>query len=346
MRDSVYFRIHGFKLMVSSDCAEFLSIVKNNFYYFVCEKNDEYDIVVDFTYGLNPIIKDIGNQGVPMSLVCSTGSKVYAGEKVLKISGFTIPGLTIIINSFEKGYSVNAAYRLTRKEFFLMRVPVFEKLLKIVRFIIHYPLFELMREKRDLFFLHASAVEYKDKGYAFIGLPGSGKTRCIMKLLENEDIKFLSDNYLVCSGKGEIFAFPELVRIREGANGGRKVDANLFKKVGFGSLSEKSVFKISDEKIAKQARISKVFFLKRSDRERLLTLENADLISDLIAAERFTKDFYEYSYIGLLRLSGLNLSSLSSDRRIELSAFFKDVDCYELCVKENSADLNIIKDII
>lgn len=343
---SIYLDIHGFKLKVSSDCRKFLSVLESNLYYFICEKTGDSDISVDFKYERSLINKDNGKQGPPMALVCSTGSKVYVGQGVLNISDFNIPRLNIIINVLDGHYSISATYGLTKRELFFTGGPAEEKLLKIARYIIYFPLFRFMREKRQLAFLHASALEYKGKGYVFVGLPGAGKTRCIMKLLEKEGVNFLSDNYLLCADDREIFAFPELIRIWKKKNEYDRRDAEIFDKVELGSHSGKSIFKIPDDKIAKKAELSKVFFLKRSDSGKLTKLEAPELISDLVAVEKFTKDFYEYSYTGLLALSGIKLESLLSDRCLELSSLFKGVDCYELCVKENSTDLSVLKEII
>ena len=342
----IYLNIYGLKISVSSNCLKFSSIVRENFNYFLSEESGDCDLVVDFRYSRNLFRKESDEPLPSMALVGSTGSRVYVGHGLLYVADFNIPGLNIIINTSGGRYSLKAAYRLTKKDIVLMRGVTTERLLKIARYIIHYPLFQLMREKQQLSFLHASAIENNGKGYVFFGLPGAGKTRCIMELLEKGGFKFLSDNYILCSENKGILAFPELVRI-SGNGGELKINrSSFFKKVDSGNRQTKSLFNVNRENISERAGFSKVFLLKRSPVEKLEKLETADFISSLIAVEKFTKDFYEYSYIDLLRLSGLSLAGLFSDRRLELSRILKDADCYELSVKENSHGLRLIKEIV
>lgn len=342
--NSIFLDIHNLRVLVSSNCDEFLWLIKNNLSYFFVKDGNGYDIRVKFTYNRGIHFQKDKNLMQSSTLIGSTGSKVYVNERYLSISDFGVPNLNISIEVTDSKYLIDAVLKRRKKDIILMRGLDVEKLIKISRFIIHYPVFQFMQEKMGLLFLHASAIEKMGKGYIFIGLPGAGKTRCVMHLIGKDNINFLSDNFILCNDKKEIFAFPEFLRINEsqGKFLESKDSINRLHIRGVG----KTFFKVNDRKVKKTVQLKKIFFLKRSDRKRLVKSNLSKFLSDLIAIEKFTKDFYEYSYIDLLNLAGVKLKSLSKDRRTKLGNLLKGIDCYELYVKENSLDLNLIEEIM
>ena len=340
----IYFDVFGTKIKVSSCCLNFISALKENLFYFKSRASKECDIEIYFEYINFPFKKDLNKFNEGSVLVCSTGAKVYSGEGSISIADFNIPGLSIKAKVDNWNYTINARYKLSKKSFILRRTPGPEDFLKISRYLLQYPLFQLMRERKGLFFIHASAIEINGAGYVFFGLPGSGKSRCVMQLLRNEGAHFISDNFLFFNTSKELFAFPELLRIYEHWGSSWRENSHV-SRINIGK-TKKSFFRVSEDTIKGRAKIQKAFFLKRAGAEKLAAVDTQEFISTLLAVEKFTKDFYEYSYIDLLNLSGVKLASLDCSRRSELAYLLNGIDCYDLFIEEGSANSRLLERIL
>ncbi|MCA9398692.1 MAG: hypothetical protein KC618_03000 [Candidatus Omnitrophica bacterium] len=79
-------------------------------------------------------------------------------------------------------------------------------------YVLYYPLFWYLEEKRQTHALHASALIYRNKGVVICGLEGIGKTSLGLMFLKEEGTRFLSDN-LVFYDRGHVYPCYELVRM-------------------------------------------------------------------------------------------------------------------------------------
>jgi hypothetical protein len=80
----------------------------------------------------------------------------------------------------------------------------------------HYALTELLK-RRDLFTVHATALEYQGRGVLIPGYSGQGKTTTFLSLLRS-GFRYLSDDYPLLRDRGtnmELLAFPMKIDVTD-----------------------------------------------------------------------------------------------------------------------------------
>lgn len=77
----------------------------------------------------------------------------------------------------------------------------------ILYYIFRSFLSEIIKDK-EYCFLHASCVQYNNKNIAFCGPGNSGKTSMLIRMLNEEKVKFLSNNLLAIDNELNCFGFP------------------------------------------------------------------------------------------------------------------------------------------
>lgn len=85
------------------------------------------------------------------------------------------------------------------------------------RHAIVYPYFALLNLTRGVSLLHGSAVCFDDRGYAFVGFDGVGKS-AIARAARSQGARLLSDNFLLCDER-RVYAVPEPLRNRVSGRG-------------------------------------------------------------------------------------------------------------------------------
>src|SRR3989338_5842387 len=160
----IYFDVFGTKIKVTSSCLNFISALEENLFYFKSRRLEKSDIEVNFEYNNFPFKKNLSTFKHDSVLICSTGAKVYSSEGSITVADFNIPGLEIKAEVDNGKYTITSLYRLSKKEFILRRALTSADFLKISRYLVQYPLFQLLRQRRELFFIHASAIEINGAG--------------------------------------------------------------------------------------------------------------------------------------------------------------------------------------
>lgn len=80
----------------------------------------------------------------------------------------------------------------------------------------HFALTELLK-RRDLFTIHATALDYKGRGVLIPGYSGQGKTTAFLSLLRS-GFRYLSDDYPLLRDRGthmELLAFPMKIDVTD-----------------------------------------------------------------------------------------------------------------------------------
>lgn len=86
----------------------------------------------------------------------------------------------------------------------------------VCRSFFHYALTELLK-RRDLFTVHATALEYRGRGVLIPGYSGQGKTTAFLSLLRS-GFRYLSDDYPLLRDRGthlELLAFPMKIDVTD-----------------------------------------------------------------------------------------------------------------------------------
>ena len=69
-------------------------------------------------------------------------------------------------------------------------------------------LFGQFCDRNNILRIHALGVSYRNKAFIFMMLPGGGKSTMALSLLEDKDIKLISDDCLLFDDKGRVLPFP------------------------------------------------------------------------------------------------------------------------------------------
>lgn len=75
-----------------------------------------------------------------------------------------------------------------------------------------FPIARTLKTLRNFNFLHGGAINYKGHGVAFCGLQGVGKSTILLKMMQDQQSEFLSDNIYFHDDK-YIYSCPETVRL-------------------------------------------------------------------------------------------------------------------------------------
>lgn len=157
---------------------------------------------------------------------------------------------------------------------------------RLMRQIIHYPLFFLL-EQNGFGFMHAAAVEKNGKAFVFVGANGSGKSTLALTLLQ-QGYRFLSDNFVLYR-ESRIYAFPEVVR----------ASALTAEKLGWipkgPKVFGKYQFPITTIPTSISAEVHAVFFVKPSTRLVLHQTPSQQLIPTITEMHRALGEFHYQS---------------------------------------------------
>ncbi|NVJ60862.1 MAG: hypothetical protein HWE27_10755 [Gammaproteobacteria bacterium] len=118
---------------------------------------------------------------------------------------------------------------------------------------------------------HGGCVEYNDRGYVITGLPDMGKTLTTMKLLENEDYKFLSEDILLIDKAMNAYAVPftQTVEKRKKLSLIEKIKGRIYEAMYKNNYVKSDILEVKPEiknRIKTKTDIDAIFFLVRGER--------------------------------------------------------------------------------
>jgi len=175
----------------------------------------------------------------------------------------------------------------------------------IMRQLVHFPLFLLLR-KNQKFILHSAAVTNNKNTFIFCGLNGVGKTTLALNFL-SDGYKLLSDNFLVFDRCG-IYPFPEVLRVPV-------EEGNLTSKAIYKQKIHNKLHVIPSTKnimVSEQPIKPTCLFLVSTGNNNLATKLSKELfIEKIIKLNDYLKEFDNYSYISVFEAFASNFDAKS-----------------------------------
>ena len=216
-------------------------------------------------------------------------NKIFWNNKNLKI---------LLTKNNKIMVSASTSLRFDQKvRLFFLNNPEFlnNQFLTVYRFVILYPLFNILSYENKASIIHASAVKEKksNKVSIIIGLNGVGKSTLACKLT-NHNYEMISDNFVIYQNN-KIISVPELIKLPE--NMSTYLDPHSL--VGKGN--KKLLFTNSSKN--KEFNLDKIIFLKRNDN---FSDANFSVMSEqkaenlLHSTSMFLKEYENYHYTAFL----------------------------------------------
>lgn len=180
MSFKAYFNIHGLiQLSFISDCSLAIQYVKKKYGSFISGPTKEIDL--NFNISLFPKHKIKSFQRKKCEQIRWKDSR-YIAKWESKVT-----------NLNEKLTNVDFSGNVFSLKYFLMRVVE--------------PLINTKLNFNDAILLHASGLSCNDGAFVFCSYPGTGKTSLAFKLINNPNIKFISDEFVIVTQDGRVLPF-------------------------------------------------------------------------------------------------------------------------------------------
>jgi hypothetical protein len=187
----------------------------------------------------------------------------------------------------------------------------YENFQRSMRWILHFPIFTLLRIKQGKALLHASAVEKNGRAIVFCGFNKMGKSTLAMYLSRSWEYKFMTDNFLLFDND-KYYAFPERLRMDAASLGALKIREFDGRKI-YG----KHHVDLDHTQISLNANPHIFFCVSKGKKFKVSKLEKDDAESLIMGMNNHLQEFPEYSYLSLLPFIGVRYeNSLGSIRRV------------------------------
>ena len=165
-----------------------------------------------------------------------------------------------------------------------------------MRWAIHFPLFWLLKRKKNMNLAHASAVCRDDKALIFCGLNGVGKSTIALKLAKTHRFKFVTDNFLLTDSQ-MIYGFPERVRL----------SAESWKRLSLGGVKSSHDFvynkyqlDLDNDNIQLISKPSHVFLMLSGRHLEFTPLNRPKALKIISGIHDYLQEFPEYSFYALM----------------------------------------------
>jgi len=200
----VLINVFGVKVQLLTTVSEFASFVRKNYSCFVQEEIKSPDILVTFSASAGQNIE------IEKDRLKYIEGGVYLGnQKIYWENEFGFRVLLECSNNdkFRLESFHNALLSKTSSE-----SEKYENFQRSMRWIIHFPVFVLLRLKQGKAVLHASAVEKDGHAIVFCGFNKVGKSTLAMYLTKMKGYKFMTENFLLFDSD-KFYGFPERIRM-------------------------------------------------------------------------------------------------------------------------------------
>lgn len=224
--------------------------------------------------------------------------------------------------------------------FFQMRIDYFP----LIRMLILFPIFALLEQEKNIFLLHASAVEFNGKGIIFAGLNAIGKSIMALALTLDKGAKFITDNFLLFN-ENLIYPFPEYIRIRDDAS---ELIANIFKlQSPLTRRYGRNHYILDDKFIAGQTRPRILFIPQLSEKKFMRRIDKDSALDRLLLINDHVKEFQHHNFIGLINYAAPHKRESSYKKRIEvLEKLISNLSIYEIGVNNREGLAGILEEFI
>ena len=224
------------------------------------------------------------------------GSEIYLNDNEIF---WNSKNLKVLLKKNDKvSVLAKASLRFDQKmRLFFLNEPEFlnNQFLTVYRFVILYPLFNIISHQNEASVIHASAVKEKESNKAsiIIGLNGVGKSTLACKLI-NHNYDIISDNFVIYQNN-KIISVPELI----------KLPKNMLNYFGSNNLVGKGnkKFLFINSFKSKDLDLDKVIFLKRNNSfsEAVINIISNKKAEQLLhSTSMFLKEYENYHYTAFL----------------------------------------------
>lgn len=313
--------VHGVGIKVQTDDYRFYDIVKDYYKIFIIDNLDDINIAVLFSDSVNhsDVVSDTSN--------ARFGEGLYVTDSGLAWENNFGFHCSLKIKSKRAWYISGYHDDLSRD---LTDVEMTKNFIRSMRWLIHFPLFEMLNRQHNIGLIHASAVANKNTSLVFSGLNKVGKSSLARYFVEKLGYDYLSDNFLLHDHKS-LFAFPEKARLSEDAikyYNVQTVEPQIYNKF---QLS------ISENKVKKECDIKNVYFVNNGKDLYLKSISQNEYMAKIDAAHRYLKEFSEYEYLSFLDIFE---SKVGKRNEVELNA---SVNFFQLTIPLDWSLTEVVK---
>jgi len=321
--NDLYFNVHGIKANLRTEDDKFTTFVATN-YRFFSDTSEESQVEVYFDgYYSWPRRRKRISYGSLYRL--NTGLYVGLDRLIWDDKRFSVTAqltgnrLKISCRYYEHIEDLPRKVYLGPKRFRL------ENYQRIMRLILHFPIFWMLAVEEGKYLIHASAVEKNGKGLIFAGLNGVGKTTLALYLVKRRGYRFLSDNFLIFD-KERIYAFPEVVRMSPKMAEWLKLKPCPYDTMIFG----KGHYLLGKEEISREAVPEDIFFVYLGQGDvQIEEVPPSAMVDRIVKMHQYLGEFPEHSYLGALNF--LEGTSVDWNRACEtLSYMVRNCKCHFL----------------
>ncbi|KXH74436.1 MAG: hypothetical protein AM326_00105 [Candidatus Thorarchaeota archaeon SMTZ-45] len=200
----------------------------------------------------------------------------------------------------------------------------------LLRETIYFPLFTLL-EKFGIYLLHGVCLEYKNEGFAFLGLNGVGKTSLALHLISIYNFSLIAENFILFDNS-QTYSFPEVMRIPSSCLHliPKKKQKNLPKLYGKYHLT----FNNKDlPKIGGTNAIKTIFLMHGNATQPFIRkIDSHETLIKALAMDTYLHEFHNYSIYSLLALLSSSKMTYPDliNRNNSYRILFNECKCFDL----------------
>jgi len=287
--DSHHYHCHGLNIQVSSPDKAFLKFIDHNYLVFKDSQKKLIDIKLSFSLHDGERAERIGKK-LPY-----IGADTHFDENLLyweNSFGFKV------LMTFHKDQRISIeAYHFDLKNNLTLENSL-KNYQRSMRWSLHFPLFFMLKVKKGLDLMHASAISKNGNSLIFAGLNGVGKSSIAQYMVDQQNYKVVTDNFLLI-GQGKAYSFPERLRVSKESFEKLKLKKDLSKS---DLVYGKHQFNLSPEEVELISTPQKLYIIKANAPLALSSIAPQRMIPILQGIHDLLQEFPAYSPMAMIPL--------------------------------------------
>lgn len=304
--------VFGIKTELHTDISEFAHFVKQNYFCFVRDKLEFYDIQVFFSASAGR------NAAKAKKNMMFVGNGMYLGNS--KIYWENEFGFRVLLKCLHKDKWILFAFHDDLLRTGGTEGEKYENFQRSMRWTIHFPIFVLLQLRQGKSILHASAVEKDRNAVVICGFNKVGKSTLAVYLSKMKGYKFMTDNFLFFD-ENKFYGFPE--RLRMDTASLKALDINEYDNL---RIYGKHHVDLDRTEICLSANPHVFFFITKGNEIKVSKMESNKAIILIDSMNNHLKEFPEYSYLTLLPFLGIYYKEKSK----RVSHILNKTKCFNL----------------